>query len=524
MPHLEFGVKFGHSTDTPMAASRLDQWHNRIFKNTTYTLLIACIVFAPLLFINVRNSIDWGDDNVQYIHQAKNIVEGIPQSQTGYIYNENYPVGGPRAYPVGFPLLLAPAYALAGYNLYAFTFVVALTAFFLALLMTLFFMRYFRALPAILLTALFFYNPQVLMFKEEVISDLPFGLFLVASTLLYTSPGRQTYRRSFLIALLIGMLISIKSIGLFFPLAILADTVRMIFLRIRGKRKDMPEIDLLHRFIMVTGGIIFFAVLNLFIFRMPSGGGISDYLNIFNLNQLLNTILQNLAIYVEVLRYIFVPQVNDYRAIALVAGSMSLALLFFGMIRKFITDFDFIDILALCYIAVLLVYPYNAGAFRFIMPAGFLVMYYIAIGLRSFNPGIPVDGLTKAVVAGGLMFILFLPGLKDVLGSQNSILQGPQEKAPQEAFAWIKANTPANAVIAFAKSRAMAFYTDRHGFSNPKNQDIVIMHVDFMKAGVTHLLASKSLSDESFMRYIHMSQNRLEHIWGNEEFDLYRFR
>jgi len=507
-----------------MTPTRLDQWHDRIFKNQTYSLLIACIVFAPLLYINVRNSIDWGDDNTQYIHQAINIVEGIPQSQTGYIYNDNYPVGGPRAYPVGFPLLLAPAYALAGYNLCAFTFVVALISFIMALLMTLFFMRYFRALPAILLTALFVYNPQVLMFKEDVMSDLPFGLFLVASTLVYTAPGRRTYGQSALIALLIGMLISIKSIGLFFPMAILADTARIALLRIRGERTGNPEIDLLHRFIMAFGGITLFAVLNLVIFRMPSGGGIGDYLNIFNLHQLADTILQNMIKYVEEMRYIFDPQVNDFQAVALAAGSMSLALLFFGVVRKFIHGFDFVDLLAMCYLSILLVYPYNAGAFRFIMPVGFLVLYYIALGLRSFNPGIPVSGLTKAIVAGGLMFILFLPGLKNILASQRFTLTGPQEKAPQEAFKWIKANTPADAVIAFAKPRALALYTDRKGFSNPHDQDIAPMHVDFMKAGVTHFLVSKSLSDESFMRYIRLSQNRMERIWGNDEFDLYRLR
>lgn len=507
-----------------MTADSLNQWHDRVFKKPVFVLIIACIVFAPLLFINVRNSIDWGDDNVQYIHQAKNIVEGIPQSQTGYIYNDNYPVGGPRAYPVGFPLLLAPAYALAGYNLYAFTFVIALIAYMLAIAMTFFFMRYFRALPAIILTAIFFYNPSVLMFKEEVVSDLPFGLFLVASTLLYTAPGRHSTKQSLFMALLIGMLISIKSVGLFFPMAIMADTARIAYIRIRGKRNEKPELDLLHRSIMVAGGVAFFALLNLVIFRMPSGGGIRDYLNIFDLRQLADTILLNMTKYVEVMRYLFVPQVNEYSAFALAAGSISLALLFFGMARKFISGIDFLDVLALCYFAVLMVYPYNNGAFRFIIPAGFLVLYYIAQGLRSFNPGVPFSGLTKAIVTGSLMFILFIPGIKNILGSQSSIIQGPQEEAPQEAFAWIKANTPADAVIAFAKSRAMAFYTDRHGFSNPKDQEITQMNIDFKKAGVTHLLASKLLSDESFMKYISQNKEQMDSIWGNEEFVLYRYR
>ncbi|MFZ4704685.1 MAG: hypothetical protein ACOYMF_01635 [Bacteroidales bacterium] len=507
-----------------MTATLPDNWHNRIFKNHTYTPLIACLVFAPLLFINVRNSIDWGDDNVQYIHQAKNIIEGIPQSQTGYVYNEHYPVGGPRAYPVGFPLLLAPAYALAGYNLYAFTFVIALVTFILALLMTLFFLRYFQALPAILLTSLFVYNPLVLIFKAEVMSDMPFGLFLVAATLLYTAPGRRTYLQSVFIAFIIGMLISLKSLGLIFPIAILADISRNALLGMRNKPTIRPKAELLPGLIMVIGGLSLFILLNMVIFRMPSGGGIGDYLNIFDAHQLKTTILQNLIKYVEVFRYMYSPDVGSYQAIALVAGCMGLSLLFFGMIRKLIAGFGFVDILALCYISVFLVYPYNAGALRFIMPATFLLLYYMALGLSSFNPGIHVNGSIKAIVAGSLMLILFLPGILNIIKTQHTILPGPQEKAPQETFSWIKVNTPGDAIIAFAKPRALAFYTDRNGFSNPKNQDIAIMNEDFLNAGVTYLLASKTQSDESFIRYIQVNENLLKHIWGNDEFDLYKLR
>ena len=76
--------------------------------------LAVALICLPAFFINIKSSHDWGDDFAQYIHQAKNITAGIPQQQTGYIYNPEFHHLGPPAYPVGFPLLLAPVYAIFG--------------------------------------------------------------------------------------------------------------------------------------------------------------------------------------------------------------------------------------------------------------------------------------------------------------------------------------------------------------------------------------------------------------------------
>jgi len=524
LPDAEFGVKFGNSTGAQMTDTHFEQWHERIFSSKRKVILIACFVFLPLLFINVRNSSDWGDDFAQYIHQAKNIVEGIPQSQTGYIYNKDFPVGGPRAYPVGFPLLLAPAWALAGNNLYAFTFTVALCTWLLALCMTLFFLRHFRALPAIILTAVFVYNPQVLMFMQEVMSDLPFGLVLIALTLIYTGPGSMGFGKTIIIAVLIGFLISIKSIGLFFPMAIIADMLRIAVIRCR-QCGDKPGLNLIPRLIMVAGGVGLYAILNMLVFHLPSGGGIRDYLHIFTVHNIAgfaNVINENLATYMEALRNLFVLQIGNIIAPGLAFACIVMAMLYFGIIQKFIKNFNFLDIIGLSYLVVLLIYPYNHGGYRFILPMGFLLLYYMAIGLKGFNPGFPVSGLAKAIITGCMVFIFLMPTIINRIRTYGNIMEGPQQKAPMEAFAWIKANTPADAVIAFAKPRALSLYAERSGFANLRDQDIIPMHVSFVNADVNYFLQSKALSDGSFMRYIRMSGDRLDHVWGNKEFDLYR--
>ena len=70
-----------------------------------HTILLLFLI--PLFFINIKSSHDWGDDFAQYIHQAKNISEGISQNETGYIYNPDIAVLGPQAYPIGLPMILA---------------------------------------------------------------------------------------------------------------------------------------------------------------------------------------------------------------------------------------------------------------------------------------------------------------------------------------------------------------------------------------------------------------------------------
>src|SRR2546425_1210967 len=68
-----------------------------------------CAVLVGVFYLaTIRDGQDWPDDFSQYIQHALNIAEGAPYAATGYIYNPHNPGIGPRTYPPGFPLLLAP--------------------------------------------------------------------------------------------------------------------------------------------------------------------------------------------------------------------------------------------------------------------------------------------------------------------------------------------------------------------------------------------------------------------------------
>ncbi|HEV8364940.1 MAG TPA: hypothetical protein VGQ52_15610 [Gemmatimonadaceae bacterium] len=80
-----------------------------------WLFVIAMLPFAVL----TAHHWNWGappgfGDHAQYLAHARAIVEGRAYTDIGYIYHPAAPMLGPRAYPPGLPLTLAPIVALFG--------------------------------------------------------------------------------------------------------------------------------------------------------------------------------------------------------------------------------------------------------------------------------------------------------------------------------------------------------------------------------------------------------------------------
>ncbi len=64
---------------------------------------------------------DWYlGDCAMYLMHARDLAEGLPYAQTAYVPQPETFRIGPSTYPPGYPLLLAPLYALYGYDFLAF--------------------------------------------------------------------------------------------------------------------------------------------------------------------------------------------------------------------------------------------------------------------------------------------------------------------------------------------------------------------------------------------------------------------
>src|ERR1700730_12353882 len=140
-------------------------------------LLLAVGIFYVSTF---RDGHLWGDDFALYIHHAKNLADGRPYGETGYIYNPHKPDLGPPEYPPMFPLVLAVIYKMMGLNLSAMK--VVETVLFLAALffVSLSFASYlplkYLAGSVLVLAS----NPYFWDFKDGIQSDMLFLLVTYA--------------------------------------------------------------------------------------------------------------------------------------------------------------------------------------------------------------------------------------------------------------------------------------------------------------------------------------------------------
>jgi hypothetical protein len=153
-----------------------------LFRNhkTFFLLVLLCL---PLLFINVKDSQDWGDDFAQYFLQARNIIEHRPQTDNGLVFDqtESESRTALKAYPVGFPLMLATVWKVHGHSIEAFSILISLLMIGFAALIFVYLKNFFSPLLSFIRVLAIIYNPVMLESKREVLSDIPFAFFLILS-------------------------------------------------------------------------------------------------------------------------------------------------------------------------------------------------------------------------------------------------------------------------------------------------------------------------------------------------------
>ncbi len=136
----------------------------------------------------------WGDDFARYIFQAKSIVTGTTNEFMKVSAFTNYQSTqhlGPLAYPWGYPLILAPIYAIKGISPLALK--LPSLFFFAGFLICLYLLvkdRLTRS-ESLLLVSLFAFNPLLLQFLDQILSDIPYLFFSTLSLWLIMRTGKR---------------------------------------------------------------------------------------------------------------------------------------------------------------------------------------------------------------------------------------------------------------------------------------------------------------------------------------------
>lgn len=487
-----------------------------LFPKPRNIIFIAVVLFVPLLFLGTRSSHDWGDDFAQYIHQAGNIVHGIPQSETGFVYSQvNYI--GPQAYPAGFPLLLAPVYALSGNNITAFTTYISLIYIVLGLLMLIFYRQLFSWITALVLTIIFLYNPQMIIFKREVMSDIPFTALMVLNFILYLKYKSGNAKNLLLPALVTGFMLAVRPAGIVFVAAMAMDMLVTF-----ARRKITLTNFALRCSILTLVPVIIYFIINSLIFRVPSGGSIRDYLLFYYSGNFLQIIPQNLAHHIEVFMYLYVPQAGALRAFSILLGAIMVSMTLLGFIKRLFDGPEVIEWFFIFYLVMLLFFPNNYSAFRLMVPLGFIFLFYAATGLKTIQPISQIPAFKKSVVSGALILLLFIPGLLSIARSGENTLEGPQQASAVETFDYMRKNIPAGAVVVFAKPRALALYAGCRGMADPFTNDPTLIHKQVTDAHAGYLLVHSKLTNEPMKRYARVMQSRLTKQFENKDFTLFK--
>ncbi len=148
---------------------------NKVIIAIFFSMLL--VVSCLLSWYGLTEGHNWGGDFSAYIMQAQSVWHGkinqFFQTNRFTIEESTYRIG-PIAYPWGFPVLLAPFYAVFGLNMLALK---SLNIGFYLILLTLLwsgFSRYHSYFWRFILVGFFAFNPYFLQFMNNILSDIPF--------------------------------------------------------------------------------------------------------------------------------------------------------------------------------------------------------------------------------------------------------------------------------------------------------------------------------------------------------------
>jgi len=486
-----------------------------LHKNRWFLLLVS-VCLLPLFFINVKDSHDWGDDFAQYLLQAENIVKGKPQTETGYIYDTRFPVVAPPAYPAGFPLLLAPVYAVWGHSIYHYSLLISAILFLFCLGMALFFRNSYSWHASLVMVLLFAYNAWTLDFKTNILSDFPFAFFLLASTVLYLRdpdiPG------SIATGVALAFLLLTRGVGFVFLAAVL---IHCTYRLLRTNEKTLRKKVLAQVFCIAGSSLAIQYAVNTLWFQIPGEGFFAFYGKAFAGSSVADTFFHNLEYYKEVFKAFFYPDF-PWTLVSAVSANAALALLVIGMLYSLVKQRSFMDLLTVLYLVLFLFYPYSAGGFRFLMPIIPFLLVYMVRGILAVRLTRLVPTTYLTATAAVFFLVLYEPGVTRIIATQKNILEGPQRDYAKELFGYIDSHLSPDDVVMFKKPKALALYSHVktcsavHG-QNPSEIASVCNHL-----GVDYLLVTKDAADAALENFIRSRPDLVRLQWQNDRFTFYK--
>jgi hypothetical protein len=494
---------------------------------TRNALVLACLIGAigAIHLATLRQGQEWGDDFGLYVAHARNLAEGRPYADTGYVYNPADPILSPRTYPPIFPLLLVPVYLLCGVNLTAMKVWVVLL--FMALLGVLaLLLRKRLPFPYVVgCLTLFALNPYVWQQKDRLLSETPFMLFAYLALVLAEKAQQEASRRR---ALLWGL-----AAGTAAYLAFGTRTVGVVlipsFLVCDWRRR---------RWLGTASAAIMTAFL--------AGVAAQKCLLVVE-GSYLDQLVFDPALYARIwlslgkaLGYFLE---NGYsNAARLLLFACLLAPACWACLSRLRTasgatpippDLSGLTACELFFVfnaVVLMFWPAAEYERRFLVPVLPLFFLWVAEGLHRLD-ATSFRRVEKPIVAALASAVLL-----SYAGWYSRMDTGPIRdgvNAPDAValFQWVRQQTDPRDVFLFQRPRAFALYTGRRSLAHHKADDAPRLARTLRKHGATHVVVYHSSPFPIFQKsgrlvetFIADNPARFEKVFENQGFRVYRLR
>ncbi|MDX1477028.1 MAG: hypothetical protein R3301_04950 [Saprospiraceae bacterium] len=482
----------------------------------TYRSMMATmlVLSLPLFVINMGVLPGWGGDYALYLKQAKHLVEGIPQSELGYVFNEDMPGLSPSAYPPGWPLLMAPVYALFGMDIRAFHVLSTLLLLCLGLVTCRLFATVVPKGLAMAGALVVVYHPYSLELKSFLLSDIPFALGMLCILLLYMRRGVRTNP-----TIMVGILtltILIRPIGIVLGPAIFLVELLNWINHPRQLRPRWSQAGWLRWAGISLAAATLSAVLMYGVLRIPAAG---DYFEMIRLSD-------GHGYSMSMLMWFYLGEIQEFFQFRPMSDwtqplryTLTGALLL-GLLWRARPGFPRVVIVfAVVYFLAVSSFPYSQGKRFFYV---FLPLMYLAAArglhiLRAQQPWL--NGLKWAVVAAALI-ICAIRNVQYNQQSQAGHVLGPHSDIALATWPEISKHTPEDAVIAFVSPRVLTLYTDRRSL-HPGRVDPDRIEDNLQRLGSTYIL-HKTWEEHPFLdAYLGTYGDLYEIVWTNDYFALY---
>ncbi len=475
--------------------------------------IILVAMLFPLFFINVKDSHDWGDDFTQYLIQARNLIEGIPQSENGLIQNDEAPYAI-KAYPVGLPLLISPIYYFFNLKIFPYCVLFSVVLFITGIISFEFFRKRTDIFSAIIIVLLFCYNVNTLAYKKQILSEIPFTCILM-TFILWTQT--KFYRKKYawiITSVIIAALVSLRLAGIAIVAAFFLNQFLVIY-----RLKDAKS--LLHslKIFLFTAclSLLLFSALNDWLFPIFSAGLFSFYGSAFQSHSL--QLASNARFYYKISEFMF-PFFGGY------VPGFWIILAISGWIIAFIKKNSFAEYAFPFYILIILIYPYTNAGLRFLIPVLPLLIYYLYYFIVEVKTFLRINSFLPAALILILLLFSYMSPVKSIINTQHEIEEGPQEQVSVELFSYLK-GLPADAVMVFCKARAISLYSGHRSLYSIKDQERKSIYKLFQRQKILFLIVAKvGIDDEIYdpvlTNYIGSYQNDYKKVWENARFNVYR--